>query len=90
MTTRYRLEAGQSQFRVQAFAAGMLSFLGHSPTFAVRDFAGCLRFEGGAVTGMRLELLIEADSLELLDQVSAADRKEIEGALRRDVLEAPR
>ena len=29
---------GQSRFTVQAFAAGLLSFLGHSPTFAVRDF----------------------------------------------------
>ncbi|HZY84091.1 MAG TPA: YceI family protein [Gemmataceae bacterium] len=36
---------------------------------------------------MRLELTVRADSLELLDKVSASDRREIEGAMRRDVLE---
>ena len=40
MTARYRLDPGQSRFTVQAFATGMLSFFGHSPTFAVRDFSG--------------------------------------------------
>ncbi|HZY84092.1 MAG TPA: hypothetical protein VFE78_04635 [Gemmataceae bacterium] len=38
--TRYRLGPELRQFTVQAFASGMLSFLGHSPTFAVRDFTG--------------------------------------------------
>ncbi len=47
MTARYRLDPGQSRFTVQAFATGLLSFLGHSPTFAVRDFAGAVRFDGG-------------------------------------------
>ncbi len=82
MMTRYRFDASQSQFTAQALAAG--------PTFAVRDFAGRVRFEGGAVAGLRLDLLVEADSLELTDPVSAADRHETEETLRRDVLEVPR
>ena len=40
MTARYLLDPTHSRFTVQAFAAGMLSFLGHNPTFAVTGFAG--------------------------------------------------
>ncbi len=87
-TTRYRFDRGQSRFTVQAYAAGMLSFLGHSPTFAVGDFAGELTVEGSAVTSLRLT--IRAESLQLVDEVSAHDRSEIEGTMRRDVLEAAR
>ena len=85
--THYRLGPELSQFTVQAFASGMLSFLGHSPSFAVRDFTGAVAFEGDTINAMRLELTVRADSLELLDKVSASDRREIESAMRRDVLE---
>ena len=87
MATRYRFDPSRSQFTVQAFAAGVLSFLGHSPTFAVRDFAGWVAFEGGSVHNVRLELAVRADSLELTDAVSDKDRREIEGTMRRDVLQ---
>ncbi len=87
MTARYRLGPGLSQFTVQAFASGMLSFLGHSPTFTVRDFTGSVAFEGGTINGMRLVLTVRADSLTLVDNVRPADRGEIEATMRRDVLE---
>jgi polyisoprenoid-binding protein YceI len=87
MTARYRFDPGRSRFTVQAFATGMLSFLGHSPTFAVADFSGSLSFPGGTLLGLRLELIVMADSLTLLDNVSPADRAEIEGRMRREVLE---
>jgi polyisoprenoid-binding protein YceI len=87
MTTSYRLEPAQSRFTVQAFATGMLSFFGHSPTFVVGKFTGSIGFEGGKVSGMRVMLAIEADSLALADKVSDGDRREIEGTMRRDVLE---
>ncbi len=86
--TRYRLGPELSQFTVQAFASGMLSFLGHSPTFAVRDFTGSVAFAGGTIDTMRLELAVRAASLELLDKVRPSDRREIEGMMRGDVLEA--
>jgi polyisoprenoid-binding protein YceI len=71
---------------VQAFAAGMLSILGHSPTFAVRDFKGEARFEDGRIETFALELTIRAGSLELLDKVARKDREEIETRMDRDVL----
>ena len=63
MTTRYRLGPDLSQLTVQAFASGMFSFLGHSPTFAARDFTGTVAFEGDTVNAMRLGLTVRAGSL---------------------------
>jgi polyisoprenoid-binding protein YceI len=87
MTTLHRFDPGQSRFTVQAFASGMLSMLGHSPTFAVRDFAGFVRLDGPGVEGLYVELTARADSLELLDRLGAREREEIERRMRREVLE---
>ena len=82
MGTRYRMDPGHSRFTVQAFAGGLLSFLGHSPTFAVRDFAGELCWEPDRPEGAGLVVTVRADSLELIDNVRPADREDIEGRMR--------
>jgi polyisoprenoid-binding protein YceI len=84
----YRMDPGRSRFTVQAFASGLLSFLGHSPTFAVRDFEGEIRWAPDASANAGLEVTVKASSLELTDIVRSADREEIEGRMRREVLEA--
>jgi polyisoprenoid-binding protein YceI len=84
---RYRFDPGHSRFTVQAFASGLLSFLGHSPTFAVRNFDGELRWQPEMSEGTGLEVTVRADSLELIDNVRPADREEIEGRMRREVLD---
>jgi polyisoprenoid-binding protein YceI len=86
----YGLDPGHSRFTVQGFAGGMLSFLAHSPTFAVRGFAGDLRLEDGTLQHARIQISIRSDSLELLDKVKPADRQDIEGRIRREVLEIAR
>jgi polyisoprenoid-binding protein YceI len=88
MTTRYRVDPARGRLTVQAFATGMLSILGHSPTFAARVFSGVVRLDDPARGGVGVDLTVRADSLALLDQVKAADREEIEGRMRREVLEA--
>jgi polyisoprenoid-binding protein YceI len=87
---RYRLDPAEGRFTVQAFASGLLSALGHSPTFAVRDFAGEMRFERDEIASLALDLTVRADSLDLLDRVRDADRREILDRMRRDVLESSR
>jgi polyisoprenoid-binding protein YceI len=84
---RFRFDPGLSRFTVQAFASGLLSFLGHSPTFVVRDFAGDVSWDESPGRRLHLELTVRADSLELTDQVKPADRREIEATMRGDVLE---
>jgi polyisoprenoid-binding protein YceI len=90
MTTGYRFDPNLSRFTVQALATGLLSFAGHSATFAVRQFSGTVTFEGGRVEGMQVEVVVQADSLELLDEVRPADRHEIESRMRAEVLETAR
>jgi polyisoprenoid-binding protein YceI len=87
MATRYRFDPGLSRFTVQAFATGVLSFLGHSPTFAVGDFGGSVVFEEDTVETMRLEVTVRAVSLRLLDNVSASSREELMATMHREVLE---
>lgn len=87
MTTRYVFDPRTSRLTVQAFATGMLSFFAHSPTFVVRDFAGALRFDPADHNGTAFDLSIGAESLSLTDPVSSGDRAEIEGRMRREVLE---
>jgi polyisoprenoid-binding protein YceI len=87
MSVRYRLDPGHSLFTVQAFAGGVLSFLGHSPTFAVRDFQGEIRWGPTDSNDAGVEVIVGANSLELTDKVRPADREEIQGRMRREVLE---
>ncbi|MDQ2746585.1 MAG: DUF2235 domain-containing protein [Acidobacteriota bacterium] len=37
---RYKIDASRGAFTAQAFADGMLSFVGHNPTFAVSRYGG--------------------------------------------------
>ena len=62
-TLRYALDKSSSKFTVQAFAAGMLSAMGHSPTFAVRDFSGEAAVDPDAPAQASLNLKIRASSL---------------------------
>ena len=90
MMSRYRLDNKTSRFTVKAFATGLLSFAAHSPTFLVTDVRGGIDVEANDLNRMRVEVTVNADSLEIIDDVSAADRQEIEGRMRREVLETGR
>jgi polyisoprenoid-binding protein YceI len=84
---RYSLDDSESRFTVQAFVSGALSALGHSPTFAIRAFAGEIRFATEAAAEAAIHVKVQADSLALVDTVSAKDRDEIESRMRLEVLE---
>jgi polyisoprenoid-binding protein YceI len=84
----YVLDKGSSKFTVRAFATGMLSALGHSPTFAIRDFTGEANFDLASPDRASLSLRIRADSLELMDDVKSKDRREMESTMNQSVLES--
>lgn len=83
----YRLVASLSRLTVHSYAHGLLSFLGHSPTFTARDFSGEVWFGDDTSPIIRLDVQIRADSLQLMDKVRPADRAEIEYRMQREVLE---
>jgi polyisoprenoid-binding protein YceI len=84
---RYVLDPSQGRFTVRAFSGGMLSVLGHNPTFAIRDYGGELRFAPDAPAEAAILITVKADSLTVTDPVSPKDREEIERRMREEVLE---
>jgi polyisoprenoid-binding protein YceI len=68
----------------------MLSAFGHSPTIAIRDFGGEVRFSPDKLESVMLHVTVKAVSLSLTDDVSDKDRREIEREMRESVLETAR
>jgi polyisoprenoid-binding protein YceI len=87
---RYRIDASRSRFTVKAFAGGLFSSFAHNPTIAIRDFEGEAEFAPDTLERASLRLKVNADSLELTDDVSDKDRKEIERMMREEVLQTNR
>ncbi|HMF56125.1 MAG TPA: YceI family protein [Pyrinomonadaceae bacterium] len=86
----YRIDASRSRFLVRAEASGLLSVFGHNPTIAVRGLGGDVRFVPGTLASASLLVLVKADSLAVVGDVSEKDRREIDRAMREEVLEAVR
>ncbi len=90
LENRYRIDARRSEFTVQAFSEGMLSFMGHNPTFAVRRYGGEVQFSADNQSVDSMLLVVETETLQLLDNVKEKDAAEIENAMLDDVLETRR
>jgi polyisoprenoid-binding protein YceI len=87
---RFVMDAEASLFTVHALASGMIALVAHSPKFAIRKFEGTLTFVPDCVSKSSLELTIHLDSLDLLDEVAALERREIERVMFKEVLETHR
>jgi len=87
-TVRYSIETRRSTFTVRAFATGLLSSFGHSPTIAVPDFDGEISLNPDAVEKSFLRLTIRSASLNVTDDISEKDREEINRRMHQEVLEA--
>ncbi|MDT7689942.1 MAG: hypothetical protein QOE46_2701 [Acidobacteriota bacterium] len=87
---RYRIDAGRSRFTVQGAADGLLSMFGHDPVIAICGFGGDARFHPGTLESASLLMLVQADSLAVANKVSDKDRREMERAMREDLLEIAR
>ncbi|MEO6447149.1 MAG: YceI family protein [Gemmatimonadaceae bacterium] len=85
---RFVIHIMLSRFTVRAFATGMLSALGHSPTFAVRDYSGEVTFDPEIPDAASLQLKVRASSLALTDDLSQTDRTSIESTMQDEVLES--
>jgi polyisoprenoid-binding protein YceI len=85
---RYLIDGKKSRFTVRAFATGMLSALGHSPTIAIPDFEGEVLFKPEAVEQSSLHLEIHSASLVVTDDIREKDRVEINRTMHEEVLES--
>jgi polyisoprenoid-binding protein YceI len=87
-TAQYIIETKGSTFTVKAFAAGLLSALGHSPTIAIPDFEGEIFLNPDAVEQSSLRIVIHSASLTVTDDISEKDRQEINRRMHDEVLES--
>jgi polyisoprenoid-binding protein YceI len=83
----YVIDVSASRFTVRAFAGGMFAALGHNPTFAVLEFTGEARFDSSTLERAYLRIHIKAGSLEIQDDISDKDRREIERTMNQEVLQ---
>ena len=88
-TVRHVIDPQASSFVIQVFATGLLSAFAHSPKIAIRNFDGDVDVTAGAtpLADARMRLRIQADSLEVIDEISAKDREEIQRRIRQEVLD---
>jgi polyisoprenoid-binding protein YceI len=81
------VDARASRFTVQVFATGILSAMGHNPKIGIRTFTGEVDFSPESAEGSGFRLLMQANSLSVLDDVSDKDRREMERMMNEQVLE---
>jgi polyisoprenoid-binding protein YceI len=86
----YVVDADKSRFVVRASATGLLSAFGHNPSIAIRNFTGeaWLRAQSPEMSSLRLQ--IDAASLATTGDVNDKDRREMDRAMKEDVLETDR
>ena len=87
VTVRYIIDSKVSSFTVKAFVAGLLSAFGHSPTIVIPDFSGEVNLNLDAVEQSSLRLVIQSVSLNVTDDISEKDRKEITRKMQEEGLE---
>jgi len=88
--TSYKIAGAASRFMVQAFAEGLLSAFGHNPRFNANEISGTVTVPGDDLNNATVEILVRADSLRLVDDVSENDRQEIYRTMHEHVLETAR
>jgi polyisoprenoid-binding protein YceI len=86
----YTIDPASSRFTIRAFAAGLLSGLGHNPVIAIRDFSGEVNFAPDDLTKSFVGMTIQAGSFEVQNDVSEKDLREIIRTMNDQVLEVKR
>jgi polyisoprenoid-binding protein YceI len=84
---RYVIDPKASQFTVQAFASGLISAVAHSPKIAIRSYAADVAFIPDTLADAKLKVVIKASTLEVLDELREADRRELHRVMYDEVLE---
>jgi len=89
-TVHYVADTRASQFTVQAFAAGMIAVVAHSPKIAIRDWTGDARFTPLSIANASLSVKGKTSSFDVLDELRDSDRRELLRVMTGEVLEVAR
>jgi polyisoprenoid-binding protein YceI len=87
-TVDYVIVSKGSNFTARAFATGLLSALGHSPTIAIPDFEGTILLNPDAVEQSSFRMVLHSASFAVTDDISNADREEVDRRMHIEVLES--
>lgn len=87
---RYAIDPRASQFTVQAFASGLISSVAHSPKIAIRGYTANVTFVPGTLADAKLKVVVKTATLEVLDELREADRRELHRVMYDEVLESKR
>lgn len=87
-TAQFIIDARASLFTVQAFASGIVSVVAHSPKFAMRGVSGEIKMDLNRIENSSVRATIKLAALEIMDEVTSADRREIERVMFGEVLES--
>lgn len=75
-----------SRFEVRTGTAGLLGFAGHSHVVRARSFAGSVRYRAGDPSAARVDVVVRADSLEVLTPHDPAEIRQVTATMRDHVL----
>jgi polyisoprenoid-binding protein YceI len=84
----FAIDMKDSLFTVQAFASRIIPFMAHSPKFAMRDVVGDISFVPEGIQNASVHVRVKVNSLEIMDEVTKSDRREIERVMFEEVLQA--
>jgi polyisoprenoid-binding protein YceI len=87
VAVHYSMDARASRFTVQAVATGVLAAMGHNPLIGIRNFKGDVNFSPETLEGNSFHISIESSSLNVQNDISDKDRREIERLMNEQVLE---
>lgn len=85
-SVRYVLQH-ESRFEVETGNAGLFKFAGHEHVVRARAFAGWVVHYPGDPTRSRMELVVRAESLEVLTPPDTEEIRKVTAAMRTDVLD---
>ena len=75
-----------SRFEVKTGKAGLFGFAGHTHVVRARGFAGRVVYYPNAPSQSRVEIVVPADSLDVLTPPDTAEIRKVTRAMRTDVL----
>lgn len=87
-TVHYVTETKGSTVTLRAFAAGLLSALGHNPTILIPDFEGEIVLNIETIEQSSLRITFHSASLTVVDDISEKDREEMNRRMQDEVLES--